>query len=376
MSTISFQCYSCNQVLKVGGDKAGKKGKCPKCGTMLTIPVASTIDDSAGAPAPPPPMHAPPMHAPPMHAPHGPAMAPPPFDPTGGGAYLPGAPVQGVPMPPGPMRAEAVDDDDYGAPRGRGREEDYGEEEDYAPRRRATWGMPKIGLLINFISFCVIAGAWVLMVIGYLLLSIFLIQILTRSMPSLGSLETAATLLGIGQILQLIGCGGAVAGYILCALGPPQKGARAMAITAASVTGGYLLMALIVIIVAASARVRQGMGGGVAGLPMAVGTGAAIMTILMQLLFAASLIMGCLYLRAASMAMKKRWNADSCTAPLVMASIYAAAQLLFNVMGLIRTASPWPGWVILILMWVFIGVLITFLVQFILLVWRTRSLMR
>ena len=42
MSTINFPCYACNQVLKVGTDKAGRKAKCIKCGTILTIPMASS----------------------------------------------------------------------------------------------------------------------------------------------------------------------------------------------------------------------------------------------------------------------------------------------------------------------------------------------
>src|SRR5262249_50508645 len=55
-STITFQCYSCNQVLKVGADKAGKKAKCIKCGTILTIPVASDEEEvKAGSPRKSPP---------------------------------------------------------------------------------------------------------------------------------------------------------------------------------------------------------------------------------------------------------------------------------------------------------------------------------
>src|SRR4029077_3733863 len=38
MELISFRCTSCNQGLKVGADKAGRKIKCTKCGTPLTIP--------------------------------------------------------------------------------------------------------------------------------------------------------------------------------------------------------------------------------------------------------------------------------------------------------------------------------------------------
>src|SRR6476660_1681317 len=88
MATISFQCYSCNQVLKVGGEKAGKKGKCPKCGTMLTIPIASTVQaETPPAPKPPPP-----------------APKPPPMP-------APAAYVQPAPAPAGPVYAEPVLDD-------------------------------------------------------------------------------------------------------------------------------------------------------------------------------------------------------------------------------------------------------------------------
>jgi hypothetical protein len=68
MSVITFQCYACNQMLKVGADKGGKKTKCIKCGTILTIPVAAAepevlapevIDDRAPvkkpSKGPPPP---------------------------------------------------------------------------------------------------------------------------------------------------------------------------------------------------------------------------------------------------------------------------------------------------------------------------------
>lgn len=41
MADITFQCYACNQRLRVGADKGGKKTKCLKCGTVLTIPVAA-----------------------------------------------------------------------------------------------------------------------------------------------------------------------------------------------------------------------------------------------------------------------------------------------------------------------------------------------
>jgi hypothetical protein len=47
MDVITFPCPACKQVLKIGADKAGRKGKC-KCGAEIVIPSASTP-----APAPP-----------------------------------------------------------------------------------------------------------------------------------------------------------------------------------------------------------------------------------------------------------------------------------------------------------------------------------
>lgn len=35
-----FNCPKCDKRIKVGDEKAGKKGKCPGCGQILTIPVA------------------------------------------------------------------------------------------------------------------------------------------------------------------------------------------------------------------------------------------------------------------------------------------------------------------------------------------------
>ncbi|HYV37121.1 MAG TPA: hypothetical protein VE988_15550 [Gemmataceae bacterium] len=48
METITFRCTTCQSVLKVGADKAGRNAKCTKCGTALTIPAAES------APPPPP----------------------------------------------------------------------------------------------------------------------------------------------------------------------------------------------------------------------------------------------------------------------------------------------------------------------------------
>ena len=49
MESISFRCSSCNQGLKAPADKAGRRVKCTKCGTELTIPKAEPA-----TPEPPP----------------------------------------------------------------------------------------------------------------------------------------------------------------------------------------------------------------------------------------------------------------------------------------------------------------------------------
>lgn len=40
MSTIEFACTSCGKKMKTGAANAGKKGKCPKCGAVLDIPLS------------------------------------------------------------------------------------------------------------------------------------------------------------------------------------------------------------------------------------------------------------------------------------------------------------------------------------------------
>jgi hypothetical protein len=47
MELISFRCTSCKQGLKIGADKAGRKIKCAKCGTVLTIPNLSPEEAKA-----------------------------------------------------------------------------------------------------------------------------------------------------------------------------------------------------------------------------------------------------------------------------------------------------------------------------------------
>ena len=58
---IEFKCSECGKQLRVKDDAAGKKGKCPQCGTELAVPEAEFVElqaaDRPAAPPPPPPTH-------------------------------------------------------------------------------------------------------------------------------------------------------------------------------------------------------------------------------------------------------------------------------------------------------------------------------
>lgn len=54
---IEFACSSCQQTVRVSDAAAGKKGKCPKCGSIMDIPVAGSA--ASAAPARPQPASSP-----------------------------------------------------------------------------------------------------------------------------------------------------------------------------------------------------------------------------------------------------------------------------------------------------------------------------
>lgn len=47
---IRFTCQHCHRTLKVSDDKAGRRGKCPKCGGMVTVPSSTPDSPHAGQP--------------------------------------------------------------------------------------------------------------------------------------------------------------------------------------------------------------------------------------------------------------------------------------------------------------------------------------
>ena len=65
--SIEMQCTGCGQTLRVGDDHAGKKARCPACGTITQVPGG----DMSPAPAP--------QYTPPAGTPTGPATPTNPF---------------------------------------------------------------------------------------------------------------------------------------------------------------------------------------------------------------------------------------------------------------------------------------------------------
>lgn len=46
--SIEFRCPNCEKKLRTGDDKAGKTAKCPQCGTGVTVPGATQVEDDFG----------------------------------------------------------------------------------------------------------------------------------------------------------------------------------------------------------------------------------------------------------------------------------------------------------------------------------------
>jgi hypothetical protein len=357
MATISFQCYSCHQVLKVGGDKAGKRGKCPKCGTMLTIPFASSEAPPAAAP-PPAPQPAPvPQPAYPAPQPAYPVPQP--------GYPAPQAPYAAGPPPAAPLRAEPVEDEPFAPPPHRQAGGGYDEPEDAGPVRTGNrWGMVSIGLLIVFIAFCDVALGFGLHLIGDLL---FTVMVIGRT-GSMGMLETSGRLMTIGDWFTLFGVLGAIPGYVLCNLCPNKHGTLPLAITTTALAGASFLVELIA---------RFGMRGEVVMGMVGGGTGFIIVMLFAKLLFCGHIIVFPLYLGGVLRA-RKRSRYDKKTA-MAMAIAYTGMVVLVILLGFLLASSRMERggeamvYVMLLLRWIVNGLFIAFLMSFIIHVWNVRS---
>jgi hypothetical protein len=371
-------------MLRVGADKAGRKAKCHKCGTILTIPISSTVPPGADtkvsqrATTPPP---LPPMQAPPP---------PPPV-----ATFVTPLEEEIVEAPPrrrvAPIEAEVEEE----PPR---RERDYRDDEEEGPEpavkkssKAAQLWRARLGLLLSFIGTCVIAGAFAFELIGYLLVTIPIIRLMTSSRPDIGPPSLVfLTMWKIGLFVYLCGAICAITGYVFCMLGPTKKGAMGFSIATLSVAGLGLLMTLIFkISLLFSGPVFMPFGAPPPGFdPFGVARvdvfGSWFPLLLMQMLFSAELILFPLYLRALSKYLKASWNARRCMSVMVMACVYAGERLITLIFLLIllnmafstsRTQSDPKAliWILLILLWIGALYFIAFIVFYILSIWRTRA---
>jgi hypothetical protein len=357
MSFITFQCYACSQSLRVGADKAGRKAKCHKCGTILTIPVGST------EPAAPPPSSA------------ATRAAPPPLPAT------PATPV--VPAFVAPL------EEDLDEPRPRRRRRDYDDDEEdripsrQPPSQRTLLGRARLGLLLVFIGTCVMAGAFALDLIGYLLISIDLIRTLTTRRPAGGTGEAFVVLWRIGLLVFMGAAITSITGYVFCMLGPNKRGTMGLAISTLAVAGLGLLLTLIFKI--SLFFTAFGPMGGPAGPGMGE-FGTWFVLFLMQLLFSAEMILFPLYLRGLSRFLKDTDNARRSMNVVMLGCVYAGERLITFIMLYVavhafaramRAGSSDPRallWILLILLWLGVFAFIPFVIFYILAIWRTRAL--
>jgi hypothetical protein len=370
MSTISFQCYSCGQVLKVGLDKAGKRGKCPKCGTLLTIPVSSTAPEPPAAPAAPPVAVAPPAAEAPAEAQQ--AVTAPYASP---GTAL-----------PGPLRAEPVDGPAAAPPQYAPAGAPYVAEEE--PRHGAgfpRWERVRLGLLLVFISSCVLAGTVLLELVGHLLLTINVLQTLAGT-SQISTSPPWLILYRIAEPVALAAAVAVVAGCVLCLLGPKQRGAQPLALIALSLATLYLLTALIFGLGflygdQPSALLHDLTSTRAGGPAQRLEFGTWFPLMLASLFFGAQLILFLFYLRALCAIRKKRGSAGACLPPAILAIAYTVLRLIGWILVYVPAQSSEPisqaaqkawAWIDIILLWIGNVVFVVFLILYILVVWRVR----
>jgi hypothetical protein len=387
MSFITFQCYGCNQMLKVSADKAGRKAKCNKCGTLLTIPVASA-GPGAGPAAEAAPQRRPASAAvrrpsPPAAAPAGPTPVAPIDEgppPRAGRDYADGEDVR--PRRRGRRQDEFEEEDLEEARPRRGRRDEEDDEEEDRPLRRpvSLWPRVRVGLLIVFIAACVLGGGAVFEAIATLLTTIITVQLQSGHFPSLGMLSTIGTMTKISVLIMIAASITAIVGYVFSLLGPSKRGTLGLAIATLAVAGVGLLLNLVIKVPALFGRDAS---GGPAGLRVGDFAGWLFVLFLPGLLLGAEIILFSLFLRAVSLLRRDGDNARGCMIVLVLACVFTGLRALRDILtyALLRAASSSPpargvSWLSLTLGWLILGAYIATLVVYILRLWRTRALAR
>jgi hypothetical protein len=396
MGYISFQCYACRQVLRVGDDKVGRKAKCFKCGTILTVPTASAepgAPPASGVKVPPP--------LPPIQ----PSRTPMP--PVTAELVEPGNSSPRAAQPP--LAAEVVgevvdEDDDYDdeeerRPRRRRRrreedEDDYDEEDD-RPRRSISQASRcrkvRLGLLLVFIGGCVYAGGYGIQEIGVL------IQFLTglsrpttfEGMQSVGNAFNAARVLfRVGLCILFGGVVTSIVGYVFCVFAPNKYASLGLAIATLATAGvGALLMIPFRlagrpyfggVFPAQSALASLFFGPSEQILMLHGSAGSFIVSLLVDGCVLAAFILFPLYLRALARSRKERDLADACMPLMIYSCCAVGYSLLWPVLTLpfrstsIESARV-AGWVMWILYYINVGLFTGMLVWFLRTLARARA---
>jgi hypothetical protein len=383
MESITFQCYSCHQILKVSADKAGRKAKCVKCETVLTIPATSTPGLEASYSTPDLPSASPQPRPPqdeivdiPVSRPRAPA---PRAERDAEDEDRPRRRSRDEDYEERPRRSRADDyddrprrsrdrdrdrdeDDDDRPRRGRGRDRDRDDEEedDDRIRRRkgggkmASWPKVRVGLLLNAIA----AGMQIGVAgMGLLWLLFWFVGFLANSegMGKAGIIFAQITMY-LWCLLQIP----AVVGYVFSLFAPNKNGSLGLAITTLAIGGVALifkLWMLVNLINAGSGGVGGpgaggggGMGVGPMGMmpmmsPSQAKVAAIILLILYCLLFYSEWVIFSLYLRAVALTVKERWLAGGCLGLMGLACGVGGVNILLwiLILSILNVTSPSPG---------------------------------
>jgi len=330
MDLITFNCSSCQQVLKVSADNAGKQAKCPRCGAAMIIPAASAGQGPPVAEALDNPYEG-------------------PRSPRGGSRY----PEEEFSDRPARSRRRDEYDDDYDRPsRSRRRDTDYDEdrgrrgrpdryEDDYDRPARGgmsltkKWGFVSLGLLLVAISACVIAGYAAMQSVTDVL------RLVASFRTGGGGEGTAFKVIGrIGHGLAFAGGITALVGYVFCIFVPNKQGTLVLAIIALSVGGVNLIFNLLCKLIpmfkpeGVFALLMPGFGMVTFNPFDGSGIGGAFaLSIFVILFYYSEFIIFPLFLWAMGHAVRARRLAGTAMGIVIFASIVAGIQLL----GLILT---------------------------------------
>jgi len=403
-STITFQCYSCNQVLKVGSDKAGKKAKCIKCGTILTIPVASDEEEVEEVQAGPP-RRSSARDEDEDDRPRKRRSRDDDNDDDDRPRSRRGRDDDDEDDDDRPRKRRSRDDDDeddddrprsrrsrdddddddYDRPRKRSRDRDD-DDDDYDRGRRKRgggnpWGKVRLGMLFEFITSGMLIGYSGCMLLGTLMM---LLAIVARSG---GMLDFGFVLFKIGMVLYVALQAPAVTGYVFTVFTPNKKGALGLGITSLVLGAVNLVIKIVFFMVPFFGTHGDfgGMGGpgiGGAGMLPMVSTGSIAMAIILMILFVILLdseyVLYPLYLRAVSQQLKERWLEGGCIRAMGFACGVIGAKLILILLTIVVGSSrggpsPAMGYVMIFLAICVMGVMLAFAIMYMKVIGEVKS---